>query len=53
VQIAIGFATTCSAIAAIIVPDSFSGQATPQPNQSEIDSADRLFQAGKFAEAGS
>src|SRR5205809_2710721 len=46
------FARTCIAIAAIIAPGSFSGQATPQPTQSEIDSADRLFQVGKFAEAG-
>jgi tetratricopeptide (TPR) repeat protein len=29
-----------------------TGEATPQPSQSEIDSAGRLFQAGKFAEAG-
>jgi hypothetical protein len=34
------------------VPASFSGQTTPQSRQSEIDSADRLFHAGKFAEAG-
>ena len=46
------FAKTCIALAAIIAPGNFSGQATPQPKQSEIDSADRLFQAGKFAEAG-
>jgi tetratricopeptide (TPR) repeat protein len=46
------FAKICVAVAAIIAPFNFSGQATPQPKQSEIDSADRLFQAGKFAEAG-
>ena len=46
------FARTCIALAAIIQPGSFSGQATSQPRQSEIDSADRLFQVGKFAEAG-
>jgi aspartyl protease/tetratricopeptide repeat protein len=46
------FAKICIAVAAIIAPFSFSGQATPQSKQSEIDSADRLFQAGKFAEAG-
>src|SRR5438093_7719362 len=46
------FARTCIAVAAIIGPGSFAGQATPQPRQSEIDSADRLFQIGKFAEAG-
>ncbi len=36
----------------IIASCYFSGQARSQPKQSEIDSADRLFQAGKFAEAG-
>jgi len=46
------FARTCIALVAIIAPGSFSGQATSQPKQSEIDSADRLFQVGKFAEAG-
>jgi predicted aspartyl protease len=46
------FARTCIALAAIIAAGSFSGQATPQPTQSEIDSADRLFKAGKFADAG-
>src|SRR6266403_987175 len=45
------FARTCIALAAIIAPGSFSGQTTSQPRQSEIDSADRLFQVGKFAEA--
>ncbi|HEY4272372.1 MAG TPA: aspartyl protease family protein [Candidatus Udaeobacter sp.] len=46
------FARTCIALAAVIAPFIFSGQATPQPQQSELDSADRLFKAGKFAEAG-
>ena len=46
------FARTCIALAAIIAPGSFAGQATSQPKQSEVDSADRLFQVGKFAEAG-
>jgi hypothetical protein len=36
----------------VIASCSFLGQAAPQPTQSEIDAADRLFQAGKFAEAG-
>ena len=46
------FARTCLALAAIVVvPCSSPGQATPQPKQSGIDSADRLFQVGKFAEA--
>ncbi|MBA3882603.1 MAG: aspartyl protease family protein [Chthoniobacterales bacterium] len=43
---------TCISLAAIIAAPSFLGQATSQPRQSEIDSADRLFQAGKFTEAG-
>ena len=52
-EIQMKFATSCIALAAIIIATgSFSGQATPQPRQSEIDSADQLFQAGKFAEAG-
>jgi hypothetical protein len=46
------FATTCIALAAIIAAGNLSGQATPSPKQSEIDVADRLFQAGKFADAG-
>jgi len=51
-EIQMKFARTCIAVAAIIGLGSFAGQATPQPTQSEIDSADRLFQMGKFAEAG-
>jgi predicted aspartyl protease len=51
-EIQMKFARTCIALAVIISAGSFSGQATPSPKQSEIDSADRLFQAGKFAEAG-
>jgi hypothetical protein len=46
------FARTCVTLAAIIAPASFSGQATPQPKQSESEPADRLFQGGQFAEAG-
>ena len=46
------FARTCLALAAIVVvPCSSPGQATPQPKQSGIDSADQLFRVGKFAEA--
>ena len=46
------FARTCLALAAIVVvPCSSPGQATPQPKQSGIESANRLFQVGKFAEA--
>jgi hypothetical protein len=56
------FARTCIVLAAIIIapgsamrPQSataVTAEATPPPNQSQIESADRLFQAGKFAEAG-
>jgi Aspartyl protease/Tetratricopeptide repeat len=55
------FAKICIAVAAIIAfgsamrPQSTTAatsEGTPQPKQSEIDSADRLFKAGKFAEAG-
>lgn len=45
-------ARICIALAAILAPCSFSGQATSQPKQSEIDTANQLFQGGKFAEAG-
>jgi Tfp pilus assembly protein PilF len=56
------FVRTCIALAAIVIaPDSAmrpqsataaTAEAILQPNQSQIDSADRLFKAGKFAEAG-
>ncbi len=46
------FARTCVVLAALIAPLNFAKQATPQPRQSETDSANRLFQTGKFAEAG-
>ncbi|HEX3619462.1 MAG TPA: tetratricopeptide repeat protein, partial [Candidatus Udaeobacter sp.] len=54
-------AGTCIALAAIIAAGSAmkpqsataaTAEAAPSPNQSEIGSADRLFQMGKFAEAG-
>jgi predicted aspartyl protease len=45
-------ARICVALAVILAPCSFSGQATSQPKQSKIDSANRLFQVGKFAKAG-
>ena len=45
------YASICVALAVIVLPCSFSGQATSQPKQSEIDSANRLFEVGKFAEA--
>jgi predicted aspartyl protease len=46
------FARTSIALAIIIASCNLLGQAPPQPTQSGIDSADRLFQLGKFAEAG-
>src|SRR5947207_3612619 len=55
------FFRTCIALAATITLSSAirpqsataaTAEATPQPKQSEIDSADRLFQIGRFAEAG-
>jgi hypothetical protein len=51
-EIQMKFVRPCIALAAIIGSGSLSGQATPQPAQSEIGSAGRLFQMGKFAEAG-
>jgi predicted Zn-dependent protease len=51
-EIQMKFARTCIAVTAVIAAGSLSGQGTPPPSQSEIDSADRLFQTGKFAEAG-
>ena len=51
-EINMKFARICIALASIvIVPCSSPGQATPQPKQSGIESANRLFQVGKFAEA--
>lgn len=46
------FLRTCLVTAAMIASCGFPGPATSQPAQSEIAAADRLFQAGKFAEAG-
>jgi predicted aspartyl protease/Tfp pilus assembly protein PilF len=46
---------TIIVVACAMTPQSATAaipEATAQPKQSEIDSADRLFQAGKFAEAG-
>jgi predicted aspartyl protease len=45
-------ARTCIAFAAILAACNVAGQAPSSPQQSEIDSADRLFRSGKFAEAG-
>src|ERR1043166_2779659 len=46
------FARTCIVLVAIIAPSIFAAEATPQRKQSEIDSADRLFKAGRVAEGG-
>jgi hypothetical protein len=46
------YASICVALAVMVAPCSFSGQATSQPKQSEVDPANRLFEVGKFAEAG-
>ena len=42
----------CIALAVILAPCRFSEKGTSEPKQSEIDTANRLFQVGKFAEAG-
>ena len=39
-------------LAVVIASCNFLGQAAPQPTQSGIESANRLFQLGKFADAG-
>src|SRR5947199_10782526 len=39
-------------VAVVIASCSFLGQAASEPKRPEIDSADRLFQLGKFADAG-
>ena len=39
-------------LAVVIASCNFLGQAALQPTQSGIESASRLFQLGKFAEAG-
>jgi predicted aspartyl protease len=36
----------------VVLAACFAGKAAPQAKQSEVDSADRLFQSGKFAHAG-
>ena len=45
-------ARLCIALAVILLPSGFPGPTSSEPRQAEIDSADRLFQAGKFTEAG-
>jgi tetratricopeptide (TPR) repeat protein len=51
-EIQMKFARTSIALAIIIASCNLLGQAAPQATQSGIESADRLFQLGKFAEAG-
>jgi Tetratricopeptide repeat len=46
------YAGICIALAMIVASFSVSGQAASQPKPSEIDTANRLFEIGKFAEAG-
>jgi tetratricopeptide (TPR) repeat protein len=46
------FARICIALAVILASWSFSGQAGAQPEQADMDAANRLFQTGKFADAG-
>ena len=46
------YASICVALAVIVAPWGFSGQAASEPKPSDIESANRLFEAGKFAEAG-
>jgi hypothetical protein len=44
------FTRICILLSLIVAPCSFSGEATSQPTK--IDSANRQFEVGKFAEAG-
>ncbi len=46
------YASICVALAVTLVPCSFSRQATAQSKPSEVETAARLFEVGKFAEAG-
>ena len=46
------YASICIALAVMVAPCGFTAPAASQPKPSEIESADRLFEAGKFAEAG-
>jgi hypothetical protein len=45
------FARVCIALSVILAALSFSGQVAAQSKQADMDAADLLFQAGKFAEA--
>lgn len=45
-------ASLCIALALIVAPCSLAGQAVAEPKQADVESANLLFQSGKFAEAG-
>ena len=45
------YAGVCIALTVMVAPCSFSGPAASEPNQADIESANRLFESGKFAEA--
>ncbi len=45
-------ARACISLIVIVASCSFLGQAASEPKESGIDLADRLFQSGKFVEAG-
>jgi len=45
------YAGICIALAVMVAPCSVLGQAAFEPNQADIESANRLFEGGKFAEA--
>jgi predicted Zn-dependent protease len=42
----------CLALLMVLAPCAVSGQAAAEPKPSPIDSADRLFKVGEFAQAG-
>lgn len=46
------YANVCLALAVTVALCSFSGQVASQPKPPEVDAANRLFEVGKFAEAG-
>jgi hypothetical protein len=46
------YASICVALAVLVASWSLSRPATSEPKSSDIESANRLFEAGKFAEAG-
>jgi predicted Zn-dependent protease len=46
------YASICIVLALILAPCSVSGQVVAQPEQADIDAANRLFETGKFSEAG-